>query len=110
VITTDKIENGEKIAGAIRINNNRFYKYMRNKRSVRETVFTVCDCERKSVTDEAETAGKLNVSFPLACSPKRPKGKCQKQRSVLEAESEKLMIQRLIAEQVKKEKENRAAK
>lgn len=69
---------------------------------MRPLVVSVCDCKRKSVTDEAETAVKLNASFPSTCSPERPKGKCQKQRSVLEAESEKLMKQKLIAEQVKK--------
>jgi len=51
------------------------------------------------------------AAFPSAYSLERPQGTCQKQRSVLEAESEKLMKLRMRAEQVKKEKEeNRAAK
>lgn len=48
--------NGEKIAEATRTNNNRFHKYMSNKRSVGETVISVCGWEGKLV---AEAAGKL---------------------------------------------------
>lgn len=99
MITNDKIEN----CRSYKENNNRFYKYMKNKRSMRETVVSVRDCEGKSVTDEGKlkTARKLNISFPSTCLPE---GRRQKQRSVLEVESEKLMKQKLIAEQVKKKK------
>lgn len=79
MITKAKIGNGEKIAEAIRTNNNRFHKYTRNKRSVGETVISLCGREGKLVAEAAWEAG---AAFPSACSPGRPQGTCQKQREV----------------------------
>lgn len=76
MITGPKIENVEKIAKAVRTNNNSFHKYMRNKRSVGETVISIC----------GEVSGRgcweASAAFPLVCSLERPQGTCQKQREV----------------------------
>lgn len=69
MITKAKIGNEDKIAEAIRTNNNRFHKYERKKRSMRETVVSVCGWEGKLM---AETAGK-----PALLSPQRA---CQRDR------------------------------
>lgn len=62
MITEAKIENVVKIAEAVRTNNNSFHKFMRNKRSMGETVISVCREVSGRGSWEASTA------FPLVCS------------------------------------------
>lgn len=54
MITKARMGNGEKIADAIKTNNNRFHKYTRNKRSVGETLVSICGREGKLVAEAAE--------------------------------------------------------
>lgn len=103
MITEAKIENVEKIAEAVRTNNNSFHKCMRNKRSMGETVFSVCGEVSGTGCWEASTALPWCARWDITGNTPKT------ERSVLEAESEKLMKQRMRVEQVKKEnEENRA--
>lgn len=107
MITKGKIGIGEKIAEALRTNNIRFQRYTRNKMSVKGAVIAICGRPQKLA---AEAAGSQHCS-PLGMLSSETMGNIPgTERSVLEAESEKLMNQRMRAEQVKKEEENWAAK
>lgn len=108
MITKAKIGNGEKIAEGIRTNNNKFHKYTRNKRSMGETVVSVCGREGKLV---AEAAGKPTLPSPRRAHWRDHREYARNRDKHPGGKSEKLMKQRMRAEQVKKEKEeNRAAK
>lgn len=65
--------NGQKIAEALRTDNNRFEKSTRNKRSVGETVVSVCGREGKLVS---EAAGKL-----VRLSPQRARWRGRRERA-----------------------------
>lgn len=103
MITEAKIENLEKIAEAVRTNNNSSHKYRRNKRSMGEPVIL---CVRKAVV---QAAGKPAQPSPWCACWETTGNTPETERSVLEAVAEKLMKQRTRAEQVKKEKEENRA-
>lgn len=108
MITKARMGNGEKIADAIKTNNNRFHKYTRNKRSV-ERLSSPYVVGRGSWWQRLLRSRRC---LPLSVLAGATTGNMPETgKSVLEAESEKLMKQRTRVEQVKKEKEeNRAAK
>lgn len=79
MITEAKTENGMIIAEGMGTNNNRCYRYIRTRRSMKETEVSFSDCERNLVTYEAEIAGKQNAFFSSVYLPEVIRGKCQKE-------------------------------